>query len=70
MIRSKLKDIADKRGLSIREIARDSGCHFEIVRRLYNDTMKRYPRDVIDRLCSYLGVGVGELLVHEESTEN
>lgn len=69
MIRSKLKDIADQRDLSIREIARDSGCHFEIVRRMYNDTMERYPRDVIDRLCTYLEVEVGDLLEYEKSTE-
>ena len=69
MIKSNLKTIADQRHLSIREIARDTGCHFEIVRRMYNDTMERYPRDVIDRLCTYLDVGVGDLLVHEKSTE-
>ncbi|CDV96334.1 Cro/C1-type HTH DNA-binding domain [Desulfitobacterium hafniense] len=70
MIRSRLKEIADSRELSIREIARGSDCHFEIVRRLYNDTMERYPRDVIDKLCTYLDVEVGELLTHEKSTEN
>lgn len=69
MIKSRLKDIADQRDLSIRQIAREADCHFEIVRRLYNDTMERYPRDVIDKLCTYLDVGVGELLVHEKSTE-
>lgn len=69
MLRSKLKDIADARGLSIRQIAKDTGCHFEIVRRIYNDSMERYPRDVIDKLCTYLDVGVGELLEHEKSTE-
>lgn len=69
MIKSKLKEIADSRELSIREIARGSDCHFEIIRRLYNDTMERYPRDVIDKLCAYLNVGVGDLLEHVKGPE-
>lgn len=68
MIRSNLKEIADSRELSIREIARGSNCHFEIIRRMYNDTMERYPRDVIDRLCTYLGIGVGDLIEHQKDT--
>lgn len=62
MIRSKLKMIADARDLSIRQIARETGSHYEIIRRMYNDTMERYPRDVLDKLCAYLGVGIGDLL--------
>lgn len=69
MIRSKLKDIADARELSIRQIARESGCHFEIIRRMYNDTMERYPRDVLDKLCTYLDIGMGELLEHKKDAE-
>lgn len=68
MLRSKLKDIADARGLSIRQIAKATGCHFEIVRRIYNDSMERYPRDVIDKLCTYLNVEIGELLEHQKDT--
>lgn len=70
MIKSRLKNIADARGLSIRQIARDTNSHFETIRRIYNDDMQQYPRDIIDRLCSYLGVEVGELLVHEKSVED
>ena len=69
MIKSRLKEIADSRALSIRQIARDTDCHFETIRRIYNDTMQQYPRDVIDKLCTYLGVGVGELLTHEKTEE-
>lgn len=71
MVRSKLKIIADERGLSIRKIAEGSGLHFEIVRRMYNDTMERYPRDTLDALCTFLGVGIADLLIYEggESVE-
>jgi len=69
LIKSKLKDIADARGLSIRQIARDIDCHFETVRRIYNNDMQQYPREVIDKLCTYLDVGVGELLEHKKDAE-
>lgn len=62
MIKSNLKAIADARKLSIREIAKQADCHFEIVRRMYNDTMERYPRDFLDKLCVSLDVSVGELI--------
>ncbi|KEQ26938.1 helix-turn-helix domain-containing protein [Paenibacillus tyrfis] len=62
MIRSKLKEIADSRGLSIRQIATGADIHFEIARRMYNGTMERYPRDMLDKLCEFLGVEVRDLL--------
>ncbi|MEK4188129.1 helix-turn-helix transcriptional regulator [Paenibacillus sp. FSL R7-0048] len=62
MLKSKLKVIVDERGLSIREVARGTGINFEVVRRVYNDTMERYPRDVLDKLCKYLNVTVQDIL--------
>lgn len=68
MIKSNLKNILDSRGnnISIRELARELDCQFETIRRFYNDTMERYPRDVIDKICKYLGVTPGELIVYVE----
>lgn len=62
IIRSNLRSIADARGLSIREIARDIDYRFESVRQLYNDEMERYPRDLIAKLCVYFDVTAAELL--------
>lgn len=70
MIKSRLKTITDERGLSIRELAREADCHFEIVRRLYNDTMERYPRDVLDKLCKYLKVSVHDILEYTPDTND
>lgn len=69
MIRSKLKAITDARGLSIRQLAEEADCHYEVVRRMYNDTMERYPRDLLDKLCAYLKVTPGELLEHIDETK-
>lgn len=64
-LRSNLKALADARGVSIRELARDIDYRFESVRQLYNDEMERYPRDLLAKLCAYFGVTVAELLVAE-----
>jgi DNA-binding Xre family transcriptional regulator len=68
MLRSRLKELADQRNIkSIRQISRDIDHDFEVVRRMYNDTMERYPRDLLDKLCAYLGVTTGELLEYVET---
>lgn len=61
-IRSNLRQLAEARGVSIREIARDTGYRFESVRQMYNDEMERYPRDLLAKLCVYFGVTASELL--------
>ncbi|EGW36432.1 helix-turn-helix transcriptional regulator [Desulfosporosinus sp. OT] len=66
MVKSNLKAIMDSRGLSIRKVAGDLDYRFETVRRMYNDDMKHYPEDLIDKLCTYLDIGVGELLKHKK----
>jgi transcriptional regulator with XRE-family HTH domain len=67
IVRSNLRALAEARGVSIREIARDIDYRFESVRALYNDETERYPRDLLAKLCGYFGVGIGELLIAEES---
>ncbi|WP_404303570.1 helix-turn-helix domain-containing protein [Paenibacillus sp. DP01] len=62
LIHSNLKAIADDRGIKVRQIARDIDYRFESVRTMYNDEMERYPRDLLAKLCSYLDVGIDELL--------
>ncbi|WP_433943627.1 helix-turn-helix domain-containing protein [Paenibacillus sp. SN-8-1] len=61
-VRSNLRTLADARGLSIREIARDIDYRFESVRSMYNDDTERYPRDLLTKLCVYFDVEIGELL--------
>ncbi|MDQ7094287.1 helix-turn-helix transcriptional regulator [Desulfosporosinus sp. PR] len=69
MIKSNLKEILDSRELSIRKVSGDLGYRFETVRRMYNNDMKHYPQDLIDRLCTYLNISVGELLEHKKNAE-
>lgn len=66
IIHSNLRAIAEARGVSIREIARDIGYRFESVRQMHNDEMERYPRDLLAKLCVYFSCGISDLLLLAE----
>ncbi|ARK28811.1 helix-turn-helix domain-containing protein [Halalkalibacter krulwichiae] len=70
MIKSNLKALLDERELSLRQVSRDINHRLESIRQLYNDELERYPRELLDKLCTYLDVSPGDLLKHEkEPTE-
>lgn len=62
MIKSNLAQILKEKNLSIRKVSRDTGIRFESLRTLADDTMERYPRGMLDKLCTYLGVELSEIL--------
>jgi len=66
LVHSNLKKLLDQRGISIRQAARDVNYRFDSVRAMYNNTLQHYPQSLIDKLCTYLDVGVGELLEHKK----
>lgn len=66
MIKSNLKVIADRKGLSIRRISDDIDHGYETIRKLYNDEMERFPRDLLDKLCVYLNCSIAELIIYEK----
>ncbi|MEC0600766.1 helix-turn-helix transcriptional regulator [Bacillus spizizenii] len=66
MIRSNLKPILDKRKISIRQLSRDIDHEYPTVRKLYHDEMERYPRELLDKVCTYLNVELQELLIFEK----
>jgi DNA-binding Xre family transcriptional regulator len=64
-VNSNLKQILDERELSIRQVARGIDYRFDSVRRMYNNENKTYPRELLSKLCTYLKVTPGELLIIE-----
>ncbi|GAB6669624.1 TPA: helix-turn-helix domain-containing protein [Bacillus cereus] len=69
MLRSNLKEVADERGISIRQLSREIDYAYEVVRRMYNDEMERYPRDLLGKLCSFLNVTPNDLLIIEQDAK-
>lgn len=60
--KSKLKDILDERGLSIRKCAEMADLKVETVRRMYNDTTMQYQRDTLGALCKALECEISDIL--------
>lgn len=60
--KSKLKNILDQRGISIRKCAEMADLKVETVRRMYNDTTMQYQRDTLGALCKALDCKIEELL--------
>ncbi|WP_182004627.1 helix-turn-helix domain-containing protein [Priestia aryabhattai] len=65
MIRSNLKQLADNKGVSIRQISDEIEHGFETVRKMYNDNMKQYPKELLNKLCIYFNCNVGDLIKFE-----
>jgi putative transcriptional regulator len=52
--------LGEKR-LKVAEVARDTGINKNTIHRLYNETVTRIDIEVIEILCRYLDVEIGEL---------
>ncbi|MEH7405697.1 helix-turn-helix transcriptional regulator [Bacillus subtilis] len=63
MIKSNLKPLLDERKISIRQLSREINHEYPTVRKLYNDEMERYPRELLDKVCTYLNIELQELLI-------
>lgn len=53
----------ERRRISLRTVARETGINKYTVYALANDSLREYPKDVLVSLCSYLGCDLGELLL-------
>ena len=61
MLKCHLSKIMGEKRLKISDVARGTGINRGTVTRLYNETATRVELEVIDTLCTYLNVSVGEL---------
>ncbi|CAM4442975.1 helix-turn-helix domain-containing protein [Shewanella frigidimarina] len=57
-----LSRILGEKRLKVSDVARDTDINRGTITRLYNDTATRVELDVIETLCKYLNVEIGELL--------
>ncbi len=70
MIENRLSEIMGRKRLKISEVLEGTGLARNTVADLYHGRAKGVQFETLDKLCTYLGVEVGELLTHEKSTEN
>ncbi|MGG0052822.1 helix-turn-helix domain-containing protein [Bacillus atrophaeus] len=71
MIKSNLKSLmnsleSEGKKISVRQLSNDIDHGFETVRKMYNDDMERFPRDLLDKLCNYFECSVDDLIKFEK----
>lgn len=69
MIKSNLKQLVDGRKVSIRQLSEDINHGFETVRKMYNDELKQFPKELLDKLCNYFDCEAGELIKFEKEED-
>lgn len=66
-IKSNLKQILDSRGLTQKDLALSTGIREATISKLCRNTLKRYPKDVLEKIMNSLNItDVNELLTIEE----
>ncbi|WP_318508064.1 helix-turn-helix domain-containing protein [Photobacterium leiognathi] len=61
MLKCHLSKLMGEKRLKISDISRDTGINRGTITRLYNETATRVDLEVIEQLCDYLDITVGEL---------
>lgn len=61
MIRCNLSRILGEKRIKVAELAREIDINKNTIHRLYNETATRIDIEVIDKICIYLDIDVGEL---------
>lgn len=62
MIRCHFARLMGERKLKISDVARDTGINRGTLTRLYYETAERIELEVLDQLCDYFGVELGDVL--------
>ena len=68
-IGERIKEIRKSRGLSVEEVAERLDVSVSTLYRYENSSISKVPIDVIDKLCSVLGVTAGELMGNSEPAD-
>lgn len=56
----------ERRRISLRKAAAETGINPYTMYAIANDTIKEYSKDVVVKLCEYLSCDIGDLLTLEE----
>jgi DNA-binding Xre family transcriptional regulator len=68
LVLAALKSQRENRRVSLRKIAEETGIQKYTVYGFANNTLREYPKEAIEKLCSYFECEIGDLLILEEST--
>ena len=71
MVKCHLSTIMGERRLKIADISRDTGINRGTITRMYHEEATRVDLDIVETLCTYLKVDIGDLyeLIVDPSNE-
>lgn len=69
MIQLRLAALMEERGLNLAQLAARSGVSLNAVRSMRDGKLKEVDLRVLDRLCRFLDVDIGDLLVYVPDQE-
>lgn len=64
MITIKLKEVAEKQGVKMYRLQKETGLDAGLIRRYWHNKTTSIDLRYLDRLCDYLGVATGDILEH------
>lgn len=63
-----IKDIVDKRKLSVNKIVKRTGLHHQVVTRYCSGNIRRYDGDVLARLCCVLECELSDIMYYKSKS--
>lgn len=65
MIRLKVKEVAQAKGISQRKLAIQSGIDIRLIQRIYSNPYRNITIETLDKIAKVLGVDASELIESE-----
>jgi DNA-binding Xre family transcriptional regulator len=62
MIRLKVQEVAEQRGMSMRKLARSAGIAYNTLRTIYRNPTRKVTTETLQKIAKALGVPTSELL--------
>lgn len=64
-----IKNIMNKRGISVNQLVRRTGLHHNVVKRYYNGENQKYDSDVLAKLCYVLNCKLSDIIYYVKPTK-
>lgn len=65
-----LKQLLQDRNITLKKLSKDTGLSYQTLLRFQQNQMKRYPKDMLEILCTYLDVTLDQLFISNRSNDN
>lgn len=64
-----IKNIMDKRRISVNQLVKKTGLHHNVVKRYYNGENQKYDNDVLAKLCFVLNCKLSDIMYYVNPTK-